>query len=193
MPVIFNETNYDKYKTLLLESGIDLIQQGGFKNITVENVTKRVGIAKGTFYTFFPSKEEFIYQISTYNRDKVKKYYSELSNEDGLLGKKEIIEFLTFLFLNENNIYTHLTQEDYAYLCSRWPREYSIHEEADQQTTTWLLNSMKARPDCDWRIVANLMKSITFVTMEKRMLHQDVYNETIILLIKSIADYIFGK
>lgn len=191
MPVIFNETNYDKYKVLLLESGLELAKQGGLKSITLENVTKRVGMAKGTFYTFFPSKEEFIYQISVYNREKAKNYYSELVEKYGLLGEQEVKAFLEFLFLSPNNIYTYLTQEDYGYLRARWPMEYSLNSEADEETTQWLLSSMKAKANCDWRVIANLMKAITFVTMEKRMMHQEAYTETITLLIESITNYIF--
>lgn len=193
MPVIFNETNYDNYKNLLLESGLELAKQGGLKNITVDTVTKQVGLAKGTFYTFFPSKEEFIYQISVYNRNKAKKYFSDLSSGNTLLERKEVKEFFIFLLLSENNIYTYLTQEDYAYLRSRWPMEYSLNAKADEQTSTWLLSQMNVRPDCDWKLLANYMKAITLVTMEKRMLHQDVYQDTILLLIDGILDYMFGK
>jgi len=193
MPVIFNETNFELYRNLLLENGLELAKQGGLKNIRVENVTKRAGLAKGTFYTFFPSKEEFIYEISVYNRNKAKKYFADLTSGDTLLGRKEAKEFFIFLLLSENNIYTYLTQEDYAYLRARWPIEYSLNAEADEKTSTWLLSKMKAKTDCNWKLLANYMKAITFVTMEKNMLHQDVYKETILLLVDGMVDYIFGK
>lgn len=193
MPVIFNEKNYDLYRNRFLENGLELIKQFGVKNIRVEDVSKRVGLAKGTFYTFFPSKEEFIYQIILHNREIAKKHYTLLSDSTSLLGRKEMKEFLLLLFFSENNLYTFLSDEDYAYLNARWPAEYILNPEADEKTSRWMLSKMNARPECDWKLMANYMKAISLVTIGKKNLHQDIYSETISLLVDGLLDYLFGK
>lgn len=193
MPVIFNESNFKEYREILIESGLALIKEGGFKNVRIESVTKRVGLAKGTFYTFFPSKEEFVYQILIFYRDKAKKYFDELTANGKLLEKEEARGFFIFLFSSENNIYTFLNQEDYDFLRARWPEEYSLNPKADETTSLWMLSKMNIRQDIEWKLMANYMKSITIVTMEKNLLHMDFYNETISLLIDSMLDYLYGK
>lgn len=114
MPMIFNENNKETYRVRLLENGMALLRQGGVKAVTVEAVTKRSGLAKGTFYTFFPSKEEFIYQIILHNRNKSKSDYAQLADRSTPLGREEIRQYFLTLLLSENNVYSYLSEEDHA-------------------------------------------------------------------------------
>lgn len=43
-------------KDLIVSSAKDLILEKGYSNISVEDITKNLGIAKGSFYTYFKSK-----------------------------------------------------------------------------------------------------------------------------------------
>ena len=40
--------------------------------MTIDDITKKCAIAKGTFYRFFKSKEDFIYELMIYERNKEK-------------------------------------------------------------------------------------------------------------------------
>ena len=48
----------------LLEVGERLIAEKGFDNVSVEDITEESGVSKGTFYTYFPHKEDIVYHIS---------------------------------------------------------------------------------------------------------------------------------
>lgn len=48
----------------LLEVGERLIAERGFDNVSVEDITEESGVSKGTFYTYFPHKEDIVYHIS---------------------------------------------------------------------------------------------------------------------------------
>ena len=61
MPQIFDKVGRDRVRIQLLETGFELIKQYGMKKTSVSEIAKKTGIATGTFYNFFPSKEEFIY------------------------------------------------------------------------------------------------------------------------------------
>ena len=50
--------------TELLKAGIELICEKGVRKWTIDEVTQRVQIGKGTFYHFFASKELFAFYIS---------------------------------------------------------------------------------------------------------------------------------
>ncbi|MCR4788871.1 MAG: TetR family transcriptional regulator, partial [Lachnospiraceae bacterium] len=49
MPQIFDETGRERVRILLLENGFDLIKTHGLKKTSISDVTKRAGIASGTF------------------------------------------------------------------------------------------------------------------------------------------------
>ena len=46
-------------KTLLLESGIEIMLEKGYNNTGIMEVLKRTGVPKGSFYHYFESKEDF--------------------------------------------------------------------------------------------------------------------------------------
>lgn len=51
-------------KRKLISAGLELIKEKGFASINVEDITKKAGVAKGTFYTYFKRKEDIVMEIS---------------------------------------------------------------------------------------------------------------------------------
>ena len=51
-------------KRKLISAGLELIKEKGFDAINVEDITKRAGVAKGTFYVYFKRKEDIVMEIS---------------------------------------------------------------------------------------------------------------------------------
>lgn len=47
-------------KDLILDAADGLLNQFGYKKMTMDNLAQEVGIAKGTLYLHFPSKEELV-------------------------------------------------------------------------------------------------------------------------------------
>lgn len=68
-------------KTCLIESAEKLISQQGYYNTKIEDITKNAGVAKGTFYTYFKTKEDIIVAIIEYRgigyMDNIKSILSE--------------------------------------------------------------------------------------------------------------------
>ena len=50
-------------KRRLLDQGLHLIAQKGLNQCTIEDITKTAGVAKGTFFTHFSSKEVFLDEL----------------------------------------------------------------------------------------------------------------------------------
>ena len=59
MAVGFTDEQKTNIRAKLLTVGSDLAGSVGFKNMTVAQIAKAAGIATGTFYHFYKSKEEF--------------------------------------------------------------------------------------------------------------------------------------
>lgn len=66
-------------KTLLLESALELIRENGFHGTPVSMVAKHAGVAAGTVYTYFQSKDEMIKELYTYVKSQI---YLEISGKD---------------------------------------------------------------------------------------------------------------
>lgn len=54
----------ERTKAKLLESARKLISEKGFAQVSVEDITKDSGVAKGTFYHYFKCKEDVVAELS---------------------------------------------------------------------------------------------------------------------------------
>ena len=50
----------EQTKQIIAETSIALFKQKGYVNVTIDEITKKVGIGKGTFYNYFLSKNEVL-------------------------------------------------------------------------------------------------------------------------------------
>lgn len=57
-------------KAEILKCGRELFSANGFKDTNVSDITKKAGIAAGTFYLYYPSKDELFMEI--YNEENIK-------------------------------------------------------------------------------------------------------------------------
>ena len=70
MPRIFSEEDREIIKGKMLDAGTSLLEHKRYKNISVEEIAMEVGVAKGTFYNFYPSKEQFFYELMQQIKEK---------------------------------------------------------------------------------------------------------------------------
>ena len=156
MPAIFNDEKRKQVRIKLLENGFEHIKHFGLKRTSIEDVAKDSGIAKGTFYNFFPSKEEFVASIISYKREAYKQEIKVLVSESGGNTKECIRKILKRMAFGDDNLYAYLKDEDLAVLATRAPKSIIPMEEDVAITTSVLLNLIPdKRPDYDWQVIAN--------------------------------------
>lgn len=63
MPRIFKDDDKARIRETLLDKGKEMISRVGLRKTTVEELAAAAGIAKGTFYHFFGSKEELCFAL----------------------------------------------------------------------------------------------------------------------------------
>ena len=192
MPQIFDEAGREKVRVLLLESGFELIKTYGLKKTSISDITKRAGIATGTFYNFFKTKEEFVYQIVLHKRNKSKELLAG-SAQKGKLDKKAFKEYLTTLFISDSNIFAYLSESEIAQLKARWPEEYWKDAGNEELTIRNMLGMLKSpRKNIDWKIVANMFKSMALIGHGREQMYADSYPDTIEIFVDGIVRYVFG-
>ncbi len=55
----------------LIEAARNIICDKGLTNTTIEEITEKSGVSKGTFYTYFKRKEDIVYELSETMFDKI--------------------------------------------------------------------------------------------------------------------------
>jgi AcrR family transcriptional regulator len=72
-----------KTREHLVEAAKQVIALKGFKDASIQDITEKAGVAKGSFYTYFKSKEEIVEELVS---KKIIKYEDEFLNKP--LGEK---------------------------------------------------------------------------------------------------------
>lgn len=95
MPKIYSEEEKKTIIAKLKHEANILIQEKGVKKTTVDELVKRTGIPKGTFYLFYPSKEMLLFDVSQDFHEQVDKFI-----ENGIVriiqSKKKSFQNLDF-------------------------------------------------------------------------------------------------
>lgn len=193
MPAIFNEHQKEKLRKQLLVTGFELLKQFGYRKMTIDDITKQCAIAKGTFYNFFKSKEQFIYEMMIYERNIEKQALLDSLDSEGCLNKLAFKNYIKSMLNNSVNIFSYMSQEEITLLQTSWPEEYLLNVENDEKTTNWLLSFIPDKSeDIDWRFVANYLKTIAIVEVYKSLLNPETVNEFLDQLINDMILYIWN-
>jgi AcrR family transcriptional regulator len=63
MPRAFTDPERGRIRGRLIEAGKKSINRSGSRSLVVEDIAREAGVSKGSFYSFFPSKEDFILSV----------------------------------------------------------------------------------------------------------------------------------
>ena len=90
MPKAFTEEERIKIKEALMETALDLFHDKGTKALSIAELTKRVGIAQGSFYHFWKDKDTLIIELIVYRanqklRNSEKKFSASLTDPAAFL------------------------------------------------------------------------------------------------------------
>ncbi|MEL7624354.1 MAG: TetR/AcrR family transcriptional regulator [Clostridiales bacterium] len=194
MPQIFDEAGREKLRIQMLENGFQLIKRFGLKKTSVSDVTKASGIATGTFYNFFKTKEEFVYQIILHKREQSKAELAALLGAGGMLDRQGFRVFLRTIFFGDNNIFEYLSQDEVAMLYARWPENYMKDSGSGEENTLRILNCVaNKKPDCDWKVFANFCKAVSIIRYGKENLYSEAYDAMIEEIIETILNYVLEE
>ena len=87
----FSEEEKEKIKENIMNTAIELFHNNGLKSLSISELTKRVGIAQGSFYNFWKDKDSLIIDLAAYRSDqKLKALEEKFSN-----SIKDPVGFLT--------------------------------------------------------------------------------------------------
>lgn len=92
-------------KRKILEKSFELFRKNGYTDTKVEDITKTLGISKGSFYTYFKTKEELLYELlKDIKRFEIERYSKMEINVDPRKTLENFIKekFRSFLVLFNN-------------------------------------------------------------------------------------------
>ncbi len=190
------EKNIQKQR--LLAAGKGLLASYGVRKTSVEDITKAAGMAKGTFYQHFESKEAFFIEvIEQYHRDwfhQAELFFSAPGEEPlrdrvrGFIrGNFYSADFLAIFKFYDEIEELILTLQAAS---SPMPGDLQDMEHASYERLLRLfdIDTQKVKPG----VVQNYLHTVYFGIANEGMLEKDCMGETFEALLDGLIHYIFG-
>lgn len=190
MPKIFSESDRNIIREALLENGRKALEKSSYKNISVSDIAAETGIAKGTFYNFFDSKEAFFYEvmlkIRNENRIEIIRCMENPTREN-------VYKLFYERYTTIKTVYDYFSPDEMKIIFRRLPYKQNEADNDSLCLAEELIAVCTDRKDVNAEVVINIMNIAASAASEREFLLQDSYNETVSVIAKAITDYIFGK
>lgn len=195
MPRGFTDKEKEKITISLINEGEKLFSRYGLKKTSIKDLTETVGIAQGSFYNFFSSKEELYFEIIENNEAEIKKKLLNKKILSGQINKDLFRNFLkkAFKLIDKYPLFKNMFNSDeYQQLLNKLPEEkIKMHINNDTDTLAPLIKSWQTAgrlKDCDIDAVSGLLRGFFLLTFHKKEIGEKHFDKTIDLFIDLITD-----
>lgn len=194
MPAAFTEEQQEEIREQLFHEGIRLSRELGVQRMTVSKLTAACGIAKGSFYSFYESKEEFILALAEWaNRNTEEMLCRKLAGR-AQMSAHEFFEFFREFLYSEYDLMNGLTVDDFFWLKTHMADADLFNPKAQQETVRlWLSLIFDVREGVDCGTVVNLIKSIYAMREHRANLVEESLDDSIEMVLRLLEVYISGE
>ncbi|MDO5733010.1 MAG: TetR/AcrR family transcriptional regulator [Eubacteriales bacterium] len=147
MPANFRPEERETIYRNLLKEGYRILASMGMKKLKISDVARAAGIATGSFYSFFSSKYDFIYQMILERKRESLSAFEALCQSYPQGIPFDALKQFWLDNLRTNNIYRLLSQSDYALIQERLdlpPEEDDKNQQLAEQIMSHLASDKGA-------------------------------------------------
>ena len=195
MPKVYSPQKREEIRNEMLEIGLELIKKNGMKKMSIEEITKTVKIAQGTFYHFFASKEVFVVEIAKEYQRKINRQIEKIINEKGGIDREDLRLFYRRTFLeDQDSVFRYLRREDIQTLIQRLPEGSFQQLESSRDVMERMLRKVIGRDEtCDLDLVYNWIQLLNITVENKDMLAAVAFERTFDGVLDQLLNEIFKE
>ena len=195
MPKSYSDEEREYIQSRLKEEAAKCLAQYGVRRTTVDELVKRVGIPKGTFYLFYKSKEILLFEV-------IQELHESVNNEltqalAGLAGQELTADTLTDLVFEffkkteEMPVLQLLDTDEVELLVRKLPKEVvAAHLQDDTDTIAEMFKMFPGKSDADPKVISAAFHAIYYATLHKSDIGEEHYDEALRLLIHGVVQQI---
>jgi AcrR family transcriptional regulator len=194
MPKTFTDKEKEIIRNTLIIEGRELFSKYGLKKTSITELTNKAGIAQGTFYNFFESKEELYFEILEQEESNSSKYLENIlkNSTSAKESIKKLIKCTFDLFERNQFIRRIFNSKDYELLLRKLPdKKLENHQKEDTLRVLKTIISMKQKDeliDTPPEVIAGLLRGITILSFHQDEIGREIYPEVIDLLADIVAN-----
>jgi AcrR family transcriptional regulator len=199
MPRAFTEEERDRIQGRLIKAGKIFINRAGIKLLVVDDIAREAGISKGSFYSFYPSREDFILSVFESWEDEYRNTLLTRATEGEGGPRKRLERFFTsaFALLEREPGLARMGTSEIEMLMEKLPRERILaHQERDKLALdsamkAWIEDGLVREEDVP--ALGGVMSSIFAIAIRRGDFPEGSYVPAVELIAEALAMRLAGE
>ena len=193
MPKAFTEPERARIHAKLIAAGKRILNAAGIRLLVVDDVAREAGISKGSFYSFYPSREEFILSVfESWETEYRGALIREVTNGTGTPRERIERFFLgAFEILERQPGLAKLGMKDIQTVIERLPPErIAAHQAEDNRVLEETFGKWMSEGVVDpaaATALRGLVPALFSIAMHKEDFPPDSYYPTVKLIAEALA------
>lgn len=191
MPKIYSEEEKEQIRAHLHAAANISLQQNGVKKTTVDRLVQTVGIPKGTFYLFYRSKEELLFEVILEYHEQIEGTMMRQCMEAGNnLTPSVLSDIIVSGILSAMNscLKTLMVSDEMAQLIAKLPPDVaSAHLDHDNDLLSGMLGAMQLdSASINTKALSGAFRAIFFACLYPNEIGAEQFEESIRLLTRGL-------
>ncbi len=193
MPKIFTDHERVAIKADMLKVGAAVLRKKGIRGVSIGDIVKGVRIATGSFYSFYNTKEDLIWEIVKREESLMLEQIIAVASQE-LDIKMKIRKIFQEVYLREDSLVYCLPREDVEYISRKMPPEVL---KADADNAYKIHRTILAA--CDLEVSQeNIEVSLSMQSMMKMAANSEIpqswfaRKKILNVLVEAFVDYFCG-
>ena len=199
MPKKFSEKQKSAISGKLISIGIEMFSRFGFSKTSIDEIIKQVGISKGSFYSFYDSKESYFMDVlEEIEADTRAQMNSILENKD-LTPAQRFKEYMSANIdsMEKNPMLSNMHYQDIENLILILPSErIDRHMEKDIKFTIELIESLRReagqKSKVSYEAISGMFQFIFYIFLHRNEIGVSQYRAGMQVYIDMMSNYLFG-
>ncbi|WP_411553668.1 TetR/AcrR family transcriptional regulator [Paenibacillus lautus] len=194
MPKKFSDEEREWIRKKLLTEARQHFETSGLRKTSVGDLTKAAGIAQGSFYMFFGSKEEIYYELILEEEQRIRNAVLDLFPPENVCSKESIKRFLLYSLgmMDESPLLRQMMDRgEMELLFRKLPKdllERNFTEDQDALLpviTAW--QKAGILPGTASESIVGMIRSMALLTLHKKEIGEEQFSSTIELLVELLS------
>ena len=191
MPRAFNERERNLIKERIRKAAASLMIRNGVRHTTIDAIVKSAMIPKGTFYLFYATKEELLFEVLENEHEKMEKSILEQISKvnPSTINPDSVTELIYSFYkmVDEHPLLATISREDVTLISQRLPEERIIkHLEEDRNMSAKLMRFLPLKDGITVETVSSSLHAIYFTMLHLKETADDKSEELLKLIIRGI-------
>ena len=191
MPRAFNERERNLIKERIRKAAASLMIRNGVRHTTIDAIVKSAMIPKGTFYLFYATKEELLFEVLENEHEKMEKSILEQISKvnPSTINPDSATELIYSFYkmVDEHPLLATISREDVTLISQRLPEErISKHLEEDRNMSAKLMRFLPLKDGVTVETVSSSLHAIYFTMLHLKETADDKSEELLKFIIRGI-------